>query len=83
MTTNVNTAEGGGPPSSAAGVAGPLDVAGVVSEYLPAARLKQALPDGPARLPLQQGIGGHSLEVYGDWSSDPSKLVTTIQYLLR
>jgi effector-binding domain-containing protein len=28
-------------------------------------------------------IGTHSLEVYGDWSNDPSKLETTIQYLLR
>jgi effector-binding domain-containing protein len=28
-------------------------------------------------------IGGHSLEIYGDWSSDPSQLETTIQYLLR
>ncbi len=27
-------------------------------------------------------IGGHSLEVYGDWSEDPDKLVTTVQYLL-
>jgi effector-binding domain-containing protein len=28
-------------------------------------------------------IGGYSLEIYGDWSDDPSKLETTIQYLLR
>jgi effector-binding domain-containing protein len=28
-------------------------------------------------------IGSHSLEIYGDWSDDPSKLETTIQYLLR
>jgi effector-binding domain-containing protein len=28
-------------------------------------------------------IGGRSLEVYGDWSEDPSGLETTIQYLLR
>jgi effector-binding domain-containing protein len=28
-------------------------------------------------------IGAYSLEVYGDWSDDPSKVVTTIQYLLR
>jgi effector-binding domain-containing protein len=28
-------------------------------------------------------IGAHSLEVYGDWSDDPSKLETTIEYLLR
>jgi len=28
-------------------------------------------------------IGTHSLEIYGDWSDDPSKLETTIQYLLR
>jgi effector-binding domain-containing protein len=28
-------------------------------------------------------IGAYSLEVYGDWSDDPSKLDTTIQYLLR
>jgi effector-binding domain-containing protein len=27
-------------------------------------------------------IGAHSLEVYGDWSNDPNKLETTIQYLL-
>ena len=27
-------------------------------------------------------IGAHSLEVYGDWSNDPQKLETTIQYLL-
>jgi effector-binding domain-containing protein len=28
-------------------------------------------------------IGRYSLEIYGDWSDDPSKLETTIQYLLR
>jgi len=28
-------------------------------------------------------IGGYSLEIYGDWSDDQSKLETTIQYLLR
>jgi len=28
-------------------------------------------------------IGAHSLEVYGDWSNDPSQLETTLQYLLR
>jgi hypothetical protein len=28
-------------------------------------------------------IGAHSLEIYGDWSDDPSKLETTIQYLVR
>ena len=28
-------------------------------------------------------IGAYSLEVYGDWSSDPRQLETTIQYLLR
>jgi effector-binding domain-containing protein len=28
-------------------------------------------------------IGSHSLEIYGDWSDDPTKLETTIQYLLR
>jgi len=28
-------------------------------------------------------IGAHSLEVYGDWCSEPSQLETTIQYLLR
>ena len=28
-------------------------------------------------------IGAYSLEVYGDWSEDPSKFETTIQYLLR
>lgn len=28
-------------------------------------------------------IGGYSLEIYGDWSDDPSKPETTIQYLLR
>jgi effector-binding domain-containing protein len=27
-------------------------------------------------------IGAHSLEIYGDWSADPEKLETTIQYLL-
>jgi effector-binding domain-containing protein len=30
-----------------------------------------------------RAIGAASLEVYGDWSDDPSKLETTIQYLLR
>jgi|SRR5580698_3073714 effector-binding domain-containing protein len=29
-----------------------------------------------------RNIGAHSLEIYGDWSDDPSKLETTIQYLL-
>ncbi len=28
-------------------------------------------------------IGAHSLEIYGDWSDDPGKLATTIQYLLK
>ena len=28
-------------------------------------------------------IGANSLEIYGDWSDDPQKLETTIQYLLR
>jgi effector-binding domain-containing protein len=28
-------------------------------------------------------IGDYSLEVYGDWTDDPRKLGTTIQYLLR
>jgi effector-binding domain-containing protein len=28
-------------------------------------------------------IGAHSVEIYGDWSDDPSELETTIQYLLR
>lgn len=27
-------------------------------------------------------IGSHSLEIYGDWSDDPAKLETTIEYLL-
>jgi effector-binding domain-containing protein len=27
-------------------------------------------------------IGAHSLEIYGDWSEDPDKLETTIEYLL-
>ncbi len=30
-----------------------------------------------------RAIGAHSLEIYGDWSDDPTKLETTIQYLLR
>ena len=30
-----------------------------------------------------RAIGAYSLEVYGDWSDDPSKLETTIGYLLR
>jgi effector-binding domain-containing protein len=30
-----------------------------------------------------RNIGAFSLEVYGDWSNDPSKLETTVQYLLR
>jgi len=28
-------------------------------------------------------IGTHSLEIFGDWSDDQTKLETTIQYLLR
>ena len=28
-------------------------------------------------------IGSHSLEIYGDWSEDPERLETTIQYVLR
>ena len=28
-------------------------------------------------------IGGNSLAIYGDWSEDPERLETTIQYLLR
>ncbi len=27
-------------------------------------------------------IGSHSLEIYGDWSEDPEKLETTIEYLM-
>ena len=30
-----------------------------------------------------RNIGGHSLEIYGDWAPDPEKLETTIQYLLQ
>lgn len=30
-----------------------------------------------------RAIGAWSLEIYGDWSDDPSKLETTVQYLLR
>jgi len=30
-----------------------------------------------------RNIGGHSLEIYGDWAPDPEKLETTIQYLLK
>jgi effector-binding domain-containing protein len=30
----------------------------------------------------ERRIGKHSLEIYGDWSDDPAKLETTIQYLL-
>jgi effector-binding domain-containing protein len=28
-------------------------------------------------------IGAHSMEIYRDWSEDPQKLETTIEYLLR
>jgi effector-binding domain-containing protein len=28
-------------------------------------------------------IGAYSLEIYGDWSEDPEKLETTVQYLLK
>lgn len=28
-------------------------------------------------------IGAYSLEIYGDWSDDPEKLETTVQYLLK
>ena len=28
-------------------------------------------------------IGNHSMEIYGDWSDDPEKLETTIEYLLK
>ena len=28
-------------------------------------------------------IGAHSLEIYGDWSDDPQKLETTIEYKLE
>jgi effector-binding domain-containing protein len=31
----------------------------------------------------KRAIGAYSIEVYGDWSADPRKLETTIQYLLR
>jgi effector-binding domain-containing protein len=30
----------------------------------------------------ERKIGAYSVEIYGDWSDDPSKLETTIQYLL-
>jgi effector-binding domain-containing protein len=30
-----------------------------------------------------RAIGAHSLEIYGDWSEDPEKLETTIEYLLQ
>jgi effector-binding domain-containing protein len=28
-------------------------------------------------------VGANSLEIYGDWSDDPQKLETTIEYLLK
>jgi len=28
-------------------------------------------------------IGTYSLEIYGDWSEDPQKLETTIEYVLK
>jgi effector-binding domain-containing protein len=28
-------------------------------------------------------IGAHSMEIYGDWSEDPEKLETRIEYLLK
>ncbi len=28
-------------------------------------------------------VGGHSLEIYGDWCDNPEELETTIQYLLE
>jgi effector-binding domain-containing protein len=31
----------------------------------------------------QRHIAGQSWEIYGDWSDDPSKLETTVAYLLR
>lgn len=31
----------------------------------------------------RRSIGAHSLEIYGDWSDDPEKLETTIQYFLK
>jgi effector-binding domain-containing protein len=31
----------------------------------------------------QRAIGASSLEIYGDWSDDPEKLETTVQYLLQ
>ena len=30
-----------------------------------------------------RNIGSHSLEIYGDWHSDPQELETTIAYLLK
>jgi effector-binding domain-containing protein len=30
----------------------------------------------------QRAIGSHSLEIYGDWSDDPDRLETTVEYLL-
>jgi len=30
-----------------------------------------------------RAFGGNSWEIYGDWSDDPSKLETTIVYLLK
>ena len=30
-----------------------------------------------------RAIGGRSWEIYGDWSDDPSKIETTVVYLLR
>ena len=30
-----------------------------------------------------RNIGSNSLEIYGDWTEDPEKLETTIQYLLQ
>jgi hypothetical protein len=31
----------------------------------------------------QRQFAGQSWEIYGDWSDDPSKLETTVAYLLR
>ena len=43
--------------------------------YYPRARIQWCVAN-------KRRIGIHSLEIYGDWSDDPAKLETTIQYML-
>ncbi len=62
----------------------PAGMVAVVAHVGPYDRMKQTHDAIHAwREASNQAFGGKSWEIYGDWSDDPSKLETTIMYLLK